>query len=273
MSTKGVRDRRRIFYSVTLVFIILIGLVALLRLPLYLFLASMVLYLLFIVVAVFAQNTALFVPIFLPDPSVGRVVALTFDDGPHPDNTPKVLRILQTYRTKATFFFVGRNVEKYPELVIEIDRAGHQIANHTFNHPSLINFYSKKRLKKEMLKGQESIYSVIHKRPKFFRQVAGIVNIQLGKFVDNLGLVLVGWDVSPGDIRERRPDRIIKRVVGGVRNGSIILMHDGAEPWVAGREAIISETLPAIIEGIKNRGFGFATVEELYKRHVDHCDL
>lgn len=267
MVRKDVRDRRPVFYFVTLVFVLLIGLVGVFQLPIYCFIASTVLYLLFFATGIFVQNIALFAPIFLPDASVGRFVAVTFDDGPHPANTPKVLDILERYHVKGTFFCVGKNAEKYQELMQRIDRYGHQIANHTHSHPLLINFYSKRRLKKEMLKGQESIYAVIHKRPKFFRQVAGIVNLQLGKLIEELDFVLVGWDVRPGDIRENSADRIIERALGRVGNGSIILLHDGAEPEVAGHEHILIEALPSIIEGIMNRGFEFVTIEELYGRH------
>jgi peptidoglycan/xylan/chitin deacetylase (PgdA/CDA1 family) len=268
MKDRDLRDRRAIFCGVTLVFVLFLGLAVVFRLSLFFSLVGIVIYLAFFAVAVFVQNSALFVPIFVPDRRVGRFVALTFDDGPHPINTPKVLDILDRHQVRATFFCAGKNVEKYPGLTERIHRSGHQIANHTYSHPLLISFYSRRRLKTELLRGEESISSSIGNKPRFFRQVAGVVNPQLGDVMGELDLVLVGWDVRLGDLREKKAQPMVGRAVARVRSGSILLLHDGSEPCVGGRDGLLQEALPLLIDGIRECGFEFATVADLYDRHI-----
>jgi peptidoglycan/xylan/chitin deacetylase (PgdA/CDA1 family) len=160
---------------------------------------------------------------------------------------------------------VGKYIRKEPELVKKIHQEGHQVANHTENHPFLINFYSSKGLTREIVSCQEVIQSITGHRPRYFRQVCGLVNINLGLVLKELDLVLVGWQVSSRDLHNKTPEELVRRLKKNVRPGAIILFHDGGEPNPKTRDDSLSKALPEIIDFFRKEGFSFLTVEELHK--------
>lgn len=266
-NSKGIHERRPLFFFLTLLFIVALFALAYIKAPFPFILILMLSYSTLFIIGIFLQNTALFTPIFVPDKKVGKVVALTFDDGPDPYFTPKILNILREKGVKATFFCVGKNVRKEPELLRRIHQEGHQVANHTENHPFLINFYSGKRLLKEIISCQHAIHAIIGLRPRYFRQVCGMVNLNLGHVVKELDLILVGWQVSSRDMHKKTSEAIVRRIQRNVRPGSIVLFHDGGVPNSLVHADSLSKALPEIIDLLQERGFSFMTVEELHRLH------
>ncbi len=265
--SEGIRERRPIFYCLTLLFLLVLFAMAYTKVPFLFILLLILSYMGIFAIGVFLHNTALFAPIFVPNKNVGKVVALTFDDGPNPFITPKIIEILKEKGIKATFFCVGKHCRKEPELVKMIHQEGHQIANHTENHPFLINFYSAKGLVREIISCQEAIHSIIGLWPRYFRQVCGMVNVNLGRVVKKLDLVLVGWQVSSRDMHKKTSEEIVRRLQKKIRPGAIVLFHDGGEPNPKIRDASLSRALPEIIDHLRERGFSFLTVEELHMLH------
>jgi peptidoglycan/xylan/chitin deacetylase (PgdA/CDA1 family) len=147
----------------------------------------------------------------------GKVIYLTFDDGPQPVYTPKVLSVLAKYRAKATFFVLGREVAAHPDLVAQTRRAGHRIGNHTWDHPMLTKL-SATRLRQEIASGVRS---------KCFRPPFRDTNAAVAAVAAQYGQRQVLWDVDTKDWSKPGTDRIEQALLRGARPGAIILMHDG----------------------------------------------
>jgi peptidoglycan/xylan/chitin deacetylase (PgdA/CDA1 family) len=183
-----------------------------------------------------------------------KTVALTFDDGPHPQYTPQLLAILKKYNVKATFFVIGKMVEQYPELVRKEDAAGHLVANHTYHHVNL-NHVPLDEIALEWRACNEVVKPLIGKEMGYCRPPGGDYdpNVITAAMDENLTTVL--WTDDPGDYASPGDKVIEKRVLDRIQNGGIILLHDGVQQTV--------DVLPQIIEALQKRGFKFQTAEEM----------
>jgi peptidoglycan/xylan/chitin deacetylase (PgdA/CDA1 family) len=190
------------------------------------------------------------------------VVALTFDDGPSP-YTAQVLDILARYQVKATFFVIGMNVEKYPDLVRRIVTEGHTIGNHTYSHPLLGPLESPGRFQHELDRADMAIQAATGVRPVLFRPPRGLRSPWMIHLALNKGYQVVMWSVSPDDWRRPSPAVITGRVLARVRPGAIILLHDGLETLGNPHMQHTVDALPDIIEGLQARGYRLVTVPEL----------
>jgi len=157
-----------------------------------------------------------------------KSVALTFDDGPHPVWTPKVLDRLKAAGVKATFCLIGSQVRKHPELVVRIVREGHTLCNHTWNHELDLG----KRPPAEIKANLEATNRAIRRavpgaKIPFFRHPGGMWTANAVKVADSLGMTSLDWDVDPRDWETKDAKLIGSRVLSHARAGSIILMHDG----------------------------------------------
>jgi peptidoglycan/xylan/chitin deacetylase (PgdA/CDA1 family) len=187
------------------------------------------------------------------------VIALTFDDGPHPELTPKLLEILRANGVKATFYVIGRNVDAYPEIARRIVQEGHEIANHSYNHPALTKL-SPARLDEEIRSTNEAIERATGVRPTNMRPPYGAINDRVrqtltGKF----GLDVMIWSVDPLDWKRPGPAVVTQRMVSGAKPGGILLAHDIHPGTVT--------AMPETIRQLKARGFEFATISELLALH------
>jgi len=193
-----------------------------------------------------------------------KVVALTFDDGPHPVYTPKVLEILKRYGVKATFFLIGKQVERYPEIARQIVAEGHEVGNHTYSHPKNLPKENWDEVRQEIEKCSEAIEQATGVRPKFFRPPWGFLNYKVLTLAQLEGYTLVFWTVSADHKDAPTPQAMAKRVLKLVHPCAIILMHDGRIPsrWKD------VKALPLIIEGLRKQGYKFVTLSELLK-HPD----
>lgn len=186
-----------------------------------------------------------------------KAVALTFDDGPHPNYTPKLLAILKKYNVKATFFVIGKMVEQYPELIRAEDADGHLVANHTFHHVNL-NHVPLDEISLEWQACNDAVKAVLGKEMTFCRPPGGDYDPDVITAAMDTGLTTVLWTDDPGDYASPGDKVITRRVLDRIGNGGIILLHDGVQQTV--------DVLPQIIESIQKRGYRFETVEEMDKR-------
>lgn len=180
-------------------------------------------------------------------------VALTFDDGPHPRNTEKVLGLLAQYDAKATFFMLGSNVEYYPDIVKSIVAAGHELGNHTWSHPDLTALGSDSVMQ-EVKNTNEIIEKTTGEEPTVFRPPYGATNEQVETAVK---MTPVLWTVDPMDWKSQDPNAILEIVKGNVEDGSIILLHDIHDSTVA--------ALEPILKYLDEDGYNFVTISELEK--------
>jgi peptidoglycan/xylan/chitin deacetylase (PgdA/CDA1 family) len=183
-------------------------------------------------------------------------VALTFDDGPDPVDTPRLLDLLREKDVKATFFVVGKRAEQYPEIVRRAQAEGHLIGNHSWSHPSLFCFLTPRRLRAEIERGSESIFRVCGSRPSYFRSPVGLRHPFLEKYLNDAGLEYISWRIRSCDTMIGNSRTLARRVLGKLSSRDIILLHDHL-PRGAN---VMLEALPSIIEVIKKRGFTFVLV-------------
>jgi len=181
-------------------------------------------------------------------------VALTFDDGPSPIYTPQILAILKKYNIKATFFMVGVNAQKYPEMVRLVLADGHAINNHTLTHPMLTKL-NDKQLYKEITAPQTIIYKIIGEKPVCLRYPFGMSNQHVRDAIRAEGIVPVPMGFNSFDYDRPGAQKIVSWVLKSAYSGQVILMHDGYDK----RQQTV-EALPAIIEGIKKKGLGFSQI-------------
>jgi len=181
-------------------------------------------------------------------------VYLTFDDGPHPITTPIALQILSERGVKATFFLIGSHVERFPELAARIASQGHTIANHTYDHPSLL-FRRSIFVSEQIEKAQEIIRRNTGATTRHFRPPYGLGGPTMYKAARKHGHEVVFWDVDPGDHENRAPATIARRLTHTLRPGSIVLFHDNENT-----KARIADVLRSFFE-IADRGqFHFAAL-------------
>lgn len=181
-------------------------------------------------------------------------VALTFDDGPAPIYTQQILAILKKYNIKATFFVVGANAKKYPELVKEIAEQGHVVASHSMTHPMLTKL-SDAQLQKEITGPQKIVESAIGKKPLCLRYPFGMSNEHVRTAIRAQGIAPVPMGFNSFDYERPGTKKIIDWVLKNIYSKQVILLHDGYDK----REQTV-EALPVIIEGIKKKGLGFSTI-------------
>jgi peptidoglycan/xylan/chitin deacetylase (PgdA/CDA1 family) len=183
------------------------------------------------------------------------VVALTFDDGPHPELTPQLLDILRQQGVRATFYVIGRNVDAYPEIARRIVAEGHEIANHTYNHPHLTKVGAA-RLDSEMTRTTDAIVRATGRRPTNMRPPYGAINARVEQaLLQKHGLDVIMWSVDPLDWRRPGAEVVRQRLVDGATPGGILLAHD-IHPGTI-------EAMPGTISDLKTKGYGFATVSQL----------
>ncbi len=190
-------------------------------------------------------------------PKDSAVAALTFDDGPHPVMTPKVLDVLGKHGVKATFFLVGGNVVKYPELVRRMVREGHLVCSHSYGHDVGFTYSSAANVQADLEKCRTAIENIAGKSPLLFRPPFGVTNPNIGKAVGRAGMKCIGWSIRSLDTVAGTPrEDVVRKVMKKLHNGAVILLHDRCD------EADIM--LDEIIGQIKGRGYGFVTVDQLF---------
>lgn len=190
-----------------------------------------------------------------------KVVALTYDDGPEAPYTNQILDILDRYRIKATFFYVGQQIKKYPELVKQIFARGHQLANHSYSHPDMISS-SAEQIKLEIESCDRLLQQLGVTEKIAFRPPWGRRSLLLLDLILEMQKPLIMWDIDAEDYRqEDTPEIIANRVIKMVQPGSIILLHDASLRTVGATEIII--------KNLQTKGYSFKTIFELLKLDVE----
>jgi len=185
----------------------------------------------------------------------GLYIAMTFDDGPNPQLTPRLLDILKERGIRATFFVVGKNVAEYPDIVRRMSSEGHEVANHSWSHPALTRLGAES-FRKQIENTNDAIAKVTGKRPVLMRPPYGatssILNKRLG---EEYGLKVILWSVDPLDWKYRNSNRVYNSIIQNTQPGAIILTHDIHATTVA--------AMPATFDSLLGKGYKFVTVSEL----------
>lgn len=186
-----------------------------------------------------------------------KQIALTFDDGPHPSLTPKILAILAKYGVHATFFMVGENVINYPTAAKQVIEAGHEVGNHTFTHPHLAGL-NEHAIMEEIGKCEDALEELCEYRPHLLRTPQGALTQNLERCLSDDDYILVLWSLDTRDWDNKSTAYIVQTVLGNVKSGDIILMHD-----YIGYNSKTPEALEKIIPELLSQGYEFVTVSEL----------
>lgn len=181
-------------------------------------------------------------------------VGLTFDDGPDPDVTPRVLDMLDDHGARASFFCIGRRVERWPDLVAEIVRRGHRVENHTYSHPWQLSLYGPRKIALEIDRGQEAIGRVTGRRPRLVRTPAGLRNLLLEPLLAKRGLWLASWSRRGFDTVRRDPRTVARSLVAGLQAGEILLLHDTRGVRGDGRRPVVFDVLPEVLARLREAG-------------------
>ncbi|KYZ76886.1 polysaccharide deacetylase [Anaerosporomusa subterranea] len=188
-------------------------------------------------------------------PTTHKVVALTFDDGPHPQTTPQILRVLKEKQVKTTFFVLGSNAATHPEWVKQAAQDGHEIGSHAYSH-RFFNTLKTTEYEAEMDQTNQLICQLAHE-PAVFRPPGGSWNDAVARAALLRGQTTILWSVDTGDWRRLPVGQVVKNTLDNVKPGSIVLMHDG-QPALPTAEAV-----GIIIDKLRDKGYQFVTVSEL----------
>ncbi len=186
-----------------------------------------------------------------------KVIALTFDDGPHKINTPLILDILAGNNVKAVFFCVGDRVKAHPDVVRRIDREGHIIGNHSATHHFFFDLSGKKRMMRELEENDEIIGNLIKRKVKLFRPPYGVTNPALAAVAAIRDYSVIGWSLKSKDTVIKNEDVLLQRLEKRLKKGDLILFHDTMD--------ITARVLERFILFAKGQGYRFERIDHLLK--------
>jgi len=182
-------------------------------------------------------------------------IALTFDDGPHPTNTPRLLDLLRQRNVKATFYVIATNVKRYPEIMRRIIAEGHEVGNHTVTHGNLAKMPDE-RVRQELRGCHEAIIAATGAAPKTMRPPYGaITSAQKAWVRREFGYPSILWSVDPEDWKKPGSSVVSSRLVSGATPGGILLVHDIHAPTI--------DAMPSTLDQLLGKGYQFVTVTQL----------
>jgi len=236
--------------------------------PLWIALVAFFAYVVLALLGVFVPRLEMFADIVCKGPRNVPEVALTFDDGPHPEHTRKVLDLLDDAEAKATFFVLGSKVEEYPEVAREIVKRGHGIGVHGYTHDRIQSLRGPKRIQVDLERALQAVEKATGHRPTLFRPPVGLVSPRTETAATQLGLTIVGWSVKGRDgLARAEPRDVAARVRRGLRPGAIVLLHDAAEE--GDRRPAGVDALQPILAAIHGEGLKAVDVAKFVERELD----
>lgn len=191
-----------------------------------------------------------------------RELALTIDDGPDPEVTPRVLDLLDAAGARASFFCIGWRARANPALCREIVARGHRVENHGDSHSNAFSLFGPRRMRADVAAAQASLSDITGQAPLFFRPTAGLRNPFLEPVLAGLDLQLAAWTRRPYDTRDGRPQQVLQRLTRGLGPGDILLMHDGHAALTLEGQPVILATLPLLLDRLKAESLRAVTLQQ-----------
>lgn len=185
----------------------------------------------------------------------GKAIALTFDDGPDPDSTPRILETLRENNLKATFFVIGKKAAEYPDLLRRIVDEGHTLGNHTYSHHNLIAFFSRKKLRADIQRCNDIIRDSTGRVPVLFRPPFGVTNPRYAAVLKDMQMQSIGWSVRSLDTRAQNKYQLIQKVISKLKPRDIVLLHDHLP--------LTADTLPDLIGHFREMGIKIEPLPQL----------
>lgn len=192
----------------------------------------------FTVWGAFDLRLGYFVPTINSKKTRNKKIAITFDDGPT-EFTPKALDLLKKYNAKATFFCIGKQIEKHPDICRRIYSEKHQLGNHSYSHSNSFAFFSAEKVREELQKTALLLQEITGEKNHYFRPPFGVTNPHIAKAVKELGRQVIGWNIRSLDTVIEDENKILKRITNKLKPGSIILLHDTSDKTIRVLEQLL----------------------------------
>ena len=236
--------------------------------PLWLALVFMFSYVSLCLFGILFPRCEMFADVIESGPAGRAQVALTFDDGPDPETTPRILEALRKRNYKATFFVIARKAEQHPGVVAAILQAGHELGLHGYEHDRLTAWRAPSRIVADIRKAQEVLLRLAGQKVFWYRPPIGHVSPRTAEAVRKADVELVAWSVRCVDgLRNRNPRRVAARVERKLHDGAIVMLHDASE-----RGEFVPATvqcIDAILDSVARRGFASVTLSQLLADPVE----
>ena len=188
-------------------------------------------------------------------------IALTFDDGPYPPYTDRLLDVLKAKRVHATFFLVAEQAQQYPELVRRMKAEGHTVGLHAFRHRDFLKLTEEEK-RKDLKQGKKLLRDITGKNPVYWRPPHGFRDFSVMETAAAQNLTVVNWSVIPRDWTGIDSQEIFRRVMDKAEDGAIVLLHDGDSPgYKASRQATVDAVAP-LIDSLREKGYHLVSLEE-----------
>lgn len=198
-----------------------------------------------------------FAPAYCSAQTAEKIIALSFDDGPHSEYTPLVLALLARYNATASFFVIGKHIQGNEKLLKQIVAEGHSIGSHSYSHSFFIDFKNVQGFKDELNQTAKLVFSVIGKKMKLFRPPYGVITPNLAKATKLLDYQLIGWNIRSLDTTKNTVEVITQRVQSQMKSGAIILFHDTSNKTI--------QVLEQTLNFAQDNGYKIVSVEQLLK--------
>ena len=224
-----------------------------------LYVVIILLWLLTLALGSFTMRFRFFTSAFIKGSQTEKQVAITFDDGPTTEYTPQILQLLKTHQAKATFFCIGKQIEKHPEILKQIFLGGHTIGNHSYSHATNFGFFRKKRIVEELSKTDALIEEITNTKNTLFRPPYGVTNPSIAKALQETNHTVVGWNVRSYDTVIKNPAKVLNRIKKRVTPGAIILLHD--------THSRCPEIVERLLQFLEKEGYQTVTIEKLLNKN------
>jgi len=182
-------------------------------------------------------------------------IAITFDDGPHPEFTPKALDLLKQHNAKATFFCIGQEVEKHPDILKRMLSEGHVVGNHTYSHSKSFGFFNTEKVISELKQANQVFKELTGKDMQLYRPAFAVTNPMIERAVKQVKVHSIGWNVRSLDTTSRSKKMILKRIVQKLAKGDVILLHDTSQKSI--------EVLEQLLLFLEEKNLESVTLEQL----------
>lgn len=184
-----------------------------------------------------------------------KEIALSFDDGPAENYTPKVLQVLKAHNVQAAFFCIGKHIEAKKDLLKQVHDEGHIIGNHSYTHDKWFDLFSSAKMNAELAATDELIKGITGSRPRFFRPPYGVINPNVKKAIIHGNYIPLGWSMRSYDTMIRDEQKLLKRITRAVKAGDIFLFHDTCQ--------VTLNILPIFIQHLQQKGFKIVRLDKL----------
>lgn len=211
----------------------------------------------YLVYASYRIDSGIYVKALCRKKTDDKIVALTFDDGPDPTNTPPVLDVLRRYSVQATFFCIGKRAEEQPDIIRRIQQEGHLAGNHSYVHTPSFPFFSTARMTADLQQSQQVLERITGTKIILFRPPYGVTNPMVRKVVCKLGYTVIGWSIRSFDTRKEEENRIFNRIVKQIKPGAVILLHDR----LPGSAALVMR----LLDYLKRQGYKVVRIDKLFE--------